>query len=110
MITFPKKSVTVACFFVSDSLSVINYDNNTTVQILLPVLTLLYHFKFLLLLAMFQCSLVDCGVSKKRRAKEESSTLISQIFRELYSVENTINDSTAPLLRIFYKYFIYYSP
>ena len=49
---------------------------------------------------MFQRSLVDCGISKKRRAKEESSTLISQIYRELCSVENTINDNTAPLLHI----------
>ena len=47
-----KKSVIVACFFVSDRLSAINYDNKTTTQILLPVLTLLCHFKFLLLLAM----------------------------------------------------------
>ena len=67
---FPKKSVTVACFFVSDRPSGINYDNNTTRHILLSVLTLLCHFKFLLLLAMSQRSLVDCGVSKNRRAED----------------------------------------
>ena len=47
--------------------------------------------------------------TKKRRAEEELSTLISKIHREIYSVENIINDSTAPLLRRFYKYFIYNS-
>ena len=43
---------------VSDRLSAINYDNKTTEKILLPVLTLLCHFKFLLLLAMSQRSLL----------------------------------------------------
>ena len=56
---------------------------------------------------MSQRSLVDCGVSKKCRAGEESSTLITQIYIELYRVEYTINDNTAPLLQRFYKYFIY---
>ena len=65
---FPKKSVIVACFFVLDRLSVSHYDNNTTRQILLPVLTRLCHFKFFLLLAMSQRSLVDCGVSKKTQS------------------------------------------
>ena len=66
----------------------------------------------------FQISLASRYVSmfsltveflKKRSAEEELSTLISKIHRELYSVENTINDNTAPLLPSFYKYFIYNS-
>ena len=66
--TFPKKSVTVACFFVSDRLSVINYNNNTIRQISLPVLALSCHFKFLLLLAMSQRSFVNCDISKKMQS------------------------------------------
>ena len=67
---------------------------------------------------LFQISLASRYVStfsltvefvKTRRAKEESSTLISKLHKELYSVENTINDNTAVLLRKFYKYFIYNS-
>ena len=110
---FPKKSVTMACFFVSDRLSVINYNNNTRQKLLLSDLILLCHFRFLLLLALSQRSLVDyCSISikkkkKKRRAKEEPFTFILKIHRELYSVENTIDDNTAPLLRRFYKYLIY---
>ena len=105
--------MTVACFFFvfffSDRLLVINYDNSTR-QLLLLDLTLLCHFRFLLLLAMSQRSLINCGVSKKKknRAEEESVSFTLKIQRELYSVlENTINDNTAPLLRRFYKDFIY---
>ena len=58
---------------------------------------------------MSQHSLIDCGVSKKHRAEEESATLISQIHRELYSVKNTIKDITTPLPQRFYKYFTYNS-
>ena len=55
----------------------------------------------------FQVSLASRSVSmfsltveflNKRLAEEELSTLISKIRRELYSVENTINDNTSPLL------------
>ena len=76
-----KKSVIVACFFVSDRLSAINYDNKTTRHITSSSDTFISFQISLASRYVTTFSLTVEFLKKKRRAEEESSLLISKIRR-----------------------------